>query len=112
MNFDQIKRLKKRADHFCGPIPPPDPKAKSEIQHPWALPLDAVPSGAGVIASNYSLMQEPGDDYHDRLLWLDAAARAFNRYIDAHAISNDENAKRCLSWWREQLFFSPELLQS
>lgn len=104
MNFDQIKRLKKRADHFV----PMDASNAPGRSNPWALPLAGIsPTGMGVAAHNFASMQEPQEPYLSRLLWLDALAASFNRFIDGNRIEHDDNAKRCLAWWRSQLFLDP-----
>lgn len=105
--FEQIKRLVKRTDHFC----PPPQGVHNRYLAEWGLCLDGIePRGAGVAVHNYALMQSLHDTYTERLCWLDALAASLNRYIDAHQVKGDVNTRRCLRWWRRQLFFVPEVL--
>lgn len=144
VNFNQIKRLKKRCDHFVGHGYTPDfalgcampateyiwpniVKYPNDIAHARLLGLhskyldrndwkrmeyDGPATGMGIAARNYSAMMPllGFDNYLEHLLWVDAVAASFNRYIDENLIANDEVAKRCLRWWRDHLFFSPEHL--
>lgn len=134
MNFDQIKKLKKRCDHFVGAGYTPDwavyggspsdqarwrNHSRFSSRKAWVdrndwqrSPYDGPAEGLGIAASNYSEMvpRLGFDTYTDLLLWLDDVAASFNRYIDANRIAEDEVAKRCLRWWRDHLFFAPEAL--
>lgn len=78
----------------------------------WKYPaLKGVrPTGMGIAAHNYEAMKGEDMDYLDMLLWVDAVAKSFNRYIDSHKIAEDQNAKECLKWWANHLFFVPSKL--
>lgn len=71
---------------------------------------DGPAVGMGIAASNYSEMVPllGFATYTELLLWLNDLAASFNRYIDSNRIAEDVVAKRCLRWWRDHLFFSPE----
>lgn len=103
--FENIRRLWKRASHFCSQKPvvlgkPLRGLSAGKIQ----------PAGMGIAVHNYSLMRSNDDSYLDRLQWLDQLAASMNRYIDQNKIADDENALRCLRWWRAHLFFHPEAM--
>ena len=103
--FINIKILTKRCAHFI-------PNGGKSFPCSWLdrdlaryLFDEIEPIGMGVAAHNYALMQSPNDTRLEQLCWLDACAASFNRYIDKHLIADDANTKRCLRWWRRQLFF-------
>lgn len=100
MRFTEIKRLWKRCNHFCRQPP-------VILRRPIAgLSVGRIkPVGAGVAVHNFALMRS--HDYAGHMEWLAALAASLNRYIDNHRIEGDENALRCLRWWRAHLFFDP-----
>lgn len=115
MKFDEIKKLKRRCDHFVGALPPAMQQASPG--HGWKdreqwkyLAYTGPAEGMGVAAHNYSDMTSLHFTYTDWLLWLNDLARSFNRYIDANRVTDDPVAKQCLRWWRNFLFFDVEAL--
>lgn len=107
MKFDNMTRLMKRVEHFCGPLAP-ELAAWIKAHGQWCAPLFGIrPEGAGIAAHNFAAMQDERDTYLDRILWADALADSLNRWIDRNRIDGDDNAKRVLDWWRAQMLFHP-----
>lgn len=113
--FSEILKLWRRCEHFLGPAGGLDTASASGRRYapidPRTLALDGVePVGIGIAAYNYAAAMSLDDTRLEQLFWLDAVAASFNRYIDENRIAEDANAKRCLRWWRRQVFFAPEAL--
>lgn len=112
MNFDEIRKLKRRCDHFVGECSGlGGPSAGWLSREEWKYVAYTGPvEGMGIAARNYSDMLSLDYTYTEWLLWLNDLAAAFNHYIDRNRIAEDNTSMQCLRWWRNFLFFDVEAL--
>ena len=119
MSFEQINILLKRCNHFIGPELKPRLSVRKDgskylrgVKYLRNLaPSNVKPEGMGISAHNHYLMQDKDDTYLENMCWFSSIAESFNRYIDSHKIADDINAKRCLKWFRRQMWIDAKHVQ-